>query len=293
MSGSRNRSPLKFGTSSSSNSLVRRAEHSSTKMTNYSEINIAREMIPLYEGGSRNYFIQQCEKFIDTYKDTGAGQENCSLNKLFFEICCSKLTGAARDTLVISNSSKWSKLKETLLNRFGDQRNENLLENDLLICYQLANETYDNYERVKAELQHGLEHIAIREKDETLKEYKTKLYNQKALDTYRAGLLEPYRSCISYKTVKSLEDCLVQLRDHDNHKQQISFQNSVRQRTHPKTNLINTQHKNHHFNSLQPPYLKITLILIILHLLHIVIITIININIEIQLHFHVYQLTIK
>ncbi|KAF2891822.1 hypothetical protein ILUMI_14351, partial [Ignelater luminosus] len=148
-------------------------------MSNYSEINIAREMIPQYEEGSKNlsYFLQQCEKCIETYRNKTAGQEDCS----------------ARDTSIISNSSTWTKVRETLLNRFGDQQNEILLENDLATCYQLANENYDQYyERIKEKLHQLLKHVAIKEADETLRDYKVKLYKQRALDTYKAGLLELY-----------------------------------------------------------------------------------------------------
>lgn len=199
--------------------------------TSFTEINLAKEIIPLYEGGSKNlsYFIQQCEKFISAYRVTTVGQEQGTFNKLLFEICCSKLVGAARDTLVVSNCATWTQVKEELLNRFGDQRNETLLENDLITCYQLISETYDQYyERIKAKLQQILEHINLRENDANMRIHKTNMYNDRALNTFQAGLLEPYRSYISYKSPVSLEDCLVQLRKHDNHKQQVNFLNFIR-----------------------------------------------------------------
>lgn len=217
---------------------------------NISEINLAKEIIPQYEGGSKNlsYFIQQCEKFINTYKVMTAGQEQCTLNKLLFEICCSKLTGAARDTLVISNCTTWSQVKDALINRFGDQRNETLLENDLITCYQLANESYDQYyEKIKCKLQILLEHVNLREVDPNIRIYKNNLYNTRALNTYQAGLLEPYRSFILYKSPVSLEDCLVHLRNYDNHKQQINFLNFVRQKTPNKPSKFQ-ETKNHNTN---------------------------------------------
>ncbi|KAF2890829.1 hypothetical protein ILUMI_15344 [Ignelater luminosus] len=166
-------------------------------MSNYSEINIAREMIPQYE------------------EEAKICQEDCSHNKSIFEICCSKIVGSDRDTSIISNCSTWTKVRETLLNRFGDQQNEILLENDLATCYQLANENYDQYyERIKEKLHQLLKHAAIKQADETLRDYKVKLYKQRALDTYKAGLLELYRSFISYKSVGSFENCLVQFRNY-------------------------------------------------------------------------------
>lgn len=222
---------------------------------NISEINLAKEIIPLYEGGSKNlsYFIQQCEKFISTYRITTPGQEQCTLNKLLFEICCSKLTGAARDTLVISNCTTWSQVKDALINRFGDQRNETLLENDLITCFQSTNENYDQYyERIKSKLQILLEHVNLREVDHNIRIYKTNLYTNRALNTYQAGLLEPYRSFILYKSPVSLEDCLVQLRNYDNHKQQINFLNFVRQKTPNKTSRFQEATKPFKANYYQP-----------------------------------------
>lgn len=104
------------------------------------ELSIAREIIPGYEGGNRNfsYFLQQCDKFISCYRDSTVGQENSMHNRFLFEICYSKLTGTARDAVVVVNCTTWSQVKDVLLNRFGDQRNETLLENDLITCFQLS-----------------------------------------------------------------------------------------------------------------------------------------------------------
>lgn len=202
--------------------------------TNFTEINLAKEMIPKYEGGSKNlsYFIIQCEKFICTYRNSTVGQENCTLNKLLFELCCSKLTDAARDTLVVSNCKTWDQVKTTLLNRFGDPRNETLLLNDLTTCYQSNNENYDAYfEKIKGKLQQLLEHISIRESDLNLAQYKIIAHTQTALNTFKAGLLEPYRSHIADQTVNSIEECLLQLRNYDNYRQQVDFLNFMRNKS--------------------------------------------------------------
>ncbi|KAF5301342.1 hypothetical protein FQA39_LY10740 [Lamprigera yunnana] len=232
-------------------------------MANFSEINLAREMIPNYEGDSKNlsYFIQQCEKFILNYKKDENLVENNTFNKLLFEICCSKLIGNARDVLVISNCVTWTEVKNALISMFGDARNETLLENDLTICYQLSNQTYDEYyEVIKSKLQQLLEHLTIKEANLELKVFKTDLYNSKALETFKAGLLEPHRSFISYQTVTSLEDCILQLRNYDNHKQQVNFLNFIRQKptnrnfvrninTHNKPQFQKLTQPNHSFNN--------------------------------------------
>ncbi|KAF5285668.1 hypothetical protein FQA39_LY16532 [Lamprigera yunnana] len=86
------------------------------------------------------------------------------------------------------------------------------------------------------------------------------LYNSKALETFKAGLLEPHRSFISYQTVTSLEDCILQLRNYDNHKQQVNFLNFIRQNptnrnfvrninTHNKPQFQKLTQPNHSFNN--------------------------------------------
>ncbi|KAF5281811.1 hypothetical protein FQA39_LY05025 [Lamprigera yunnana] len=156
-----------------------------------------------------------------------------------------------------SESSNYSRRHS----KFGDARNETLLENDLTICYQLSNQTYDEYyEVIKSKLQQLLEHLTIKEANLELKVFKIDLYNSKALETFKAGLLEPHRSFISYQTVTSLEDCILQLRNYDNHKQQVNFLNFIRQKPRNKNFVrnINTHNKpqfqkltqpNHSFNN--------------------------------------------
>ncbi|KAG5874592.1 hypothetical protein JTB14_001226 [Gonioctena quinquepunctata] len=66
------------------------------------EINMAKDMLPEYSGGSQNlaYFIKQVETYIELLQRQ---EENCLFNKLLFEQVKSKLTGEAR-TLFIMES---------------------------------------------------------------------------------------------------------------------------------------------------------------------------------------------
>lgn len=72
------------------------------------------------------------------------------------------------------------------------------------------------------------------------------MYNTRTLNTFQAGLLEPYRSFLAYKSPASLEDCLVLLRNHDNYKQQVKFLNFVRQRNDSKSTKHSTLQKTHY-----------------------------------------------
>lgn len=244
MSKTRDRSPLKRETNSINsdftNSNSRNINNNTMATHTATEINLAKDMIPKYDGGDRklSHFILQCEKFISMFRNNTPGQEGCTLNVLLFEICCSKLEGEASDTLVTSNCTTWTQVKEILTNRFGDPRNESLLANDLTTCFQSHNESYENYfANIKFKLQKVLEHIAIREANEDIKNFKINSYAQSALNTFKAGLLEPYRSHVSIQPVGSIEDCLLILRNYDNQRQQTEFLNFIRNKTPLKQNM--------------------------------------------------------
>ncbi|KAF5296708.1 hypothetical protein FQA39_LY12408 [Lamprigera yunnana] len=180
---------------------------------NYTELNIAKEIIPQYEGGSKIYHI-----IFNNPKNL---------------LTCFKIRNKVRKiALSIDYYTRF-----VALNRFGDCRNENLLENDLITCFQFTNESYqDYYERIRTKLQCPLEQININEDNEPLKNYKIQIFNKKALATYLSGLVEPYYSFMNYHTVNSLEECLLKLKHYDNHRQQANFMNFMRHKGQNKQN---------------------------------------------------------
>lgn len=105
------------------------------------------------------------------------------------------MTEDARDVLITSNCSKWSEVKDALLDKFGDSRSEELLLHDLTTCYQLHSESYEDYfKRIKRKLQVLLEHINIRNPNKDIRISKENTYTNQALATFKAGITEPYCS---------------------------------------------------------------------------------------------------
>ncbi|KAF5280759.1 hypothetical protein FQA39_LY17983 [Lamprigera yunnana] len=230
---------------------------------NYTELNIAKEIILQYEEGSKNlsYYIQQSEKFINLFQqfekfinlfqNQKQGQENCTFNRLLNEICCSKLTGTARDVFIISNCQTWSQVKTALINRFGDCRNENLLENDLITCFQLTNESYqDYYERIRTKLQCLLEQININEDNEPLKNYKIQIFNKKALATQQANFMNFMRqkgqNKQNYKPINNYQKPQ-QFKPHQNNSPNFNPQNAFRQFNYNPQIPTNNQYKQNFF----------------------------------------------
>lgn len=212
---SRERSPIRLNQKGSNNSMG--------TMANYQEINLAKEMIPEYSGSSQalSYFISKVEKFITLFKNSTPGQQCCVLNRLFV---ISKITGAAKDLLIIESPETWEQVKILLIDRFGDTRNKELLQNDLFTCFQFPTENYGTYcVRIKNKLQTLLEHVNLREINRDIRIYKINHFSKIALTTFKTGISEPYRSHLRYINPQTLEACLTALREFDSNKRQSEF----------------------------------------------------------------------
>jgi hypothetical protein len=200
------------------------------------EMSMAKDMLPEYSGGSKNlaYFIKQVETYLSYLKKE---DEGCLFNCLLFEQIKSKLLGEARDVLISSNCTKWTELKNVLLNRFGDPRSEELLANDLHTCFQLNFESYEQYyERVKNKLQILLEHISIRTPNRDILISKTEMYTSQALATFKSGIVESYCTHLMSSSILTLENALLECRKYDNNKAQVNFMNFMRQNSRKPVN---------------------------------------------------------
>lgn len=215
----RDRSPITFV-------RVHNSSVYNNNMANYQEINLAKEMIPEYSGSTQtlSYFINKAERFITLFRNNLPGQENCTLNQLLLEIVISKINGVARDVLIVETPHTWNGVKNLLIERFGDPRNEDLLLNDLFTCFVNPGEHYETYcNRIKSKLQSLLEHVNLREQNADIRGYKVAQYNKIALNTFKTGIYEPYRSHLRYTNPNSLEACVTTLHEYDNNKRQSEF----------------------------------------------------------------------
>lgn len=216
------------------------------------EINMAKEMLPEYSGGSKNlaYFIRQVETYIALLKRP----EECLFNRLLFEQVKAKLVGEARDVLITTNSANWTLLKDALLQKFGDPRSEEILANDLATCYQNNNESYEQYfEKVKYKLQVLLEHISIRTPNVDIRLSKENMYTNQALMVFKSGILEPYCSHLLNLPITTLEQALFECRRYDNNRSQISFMNFMRNKSKPNNNNKSNFNKQTHNFRPNPP----------------------------------------
>nr|CAH7755887.1 unnamed protein product [Callosobruchus chinensis] len=157
------------------------------------EIMLARDMVPEYYGGSKDLldFINKGEQFIELLKKPDL---NCVFNKLLLHNIVSKIKGEARDLINNTSYSTWRDLKDILVARFGDKRNESSLAQELARMYQNPKESYQNYfDRINAQLQKVLQHVKLHDDPQEFI-IKSKMYSEQALNRFINGLNDQYRS---------------------------------------------------------------------------------------------------
>ncbi|KAL3281963.1 hypothetical protein HHI36_005166 [Cryptolaemus montrouzieri] len=71
--------------------------------------------------------------------------ENLSIFVNEVDNLCKHLEGEARDFLSFQNATNWPSIRRVLLQKYGDQRSEDLLVSSLTHCVQKINETYMQY----------------------------------------------------------------------------------------------------------------------------------------------------
>ena len=114
----------------------------SFSITNKSEIFLLVQALPEYHPGlNLSLFINEVDNLVNHLKDRLTVDLvyilNCSIR--------SKVKGEARDFLAYNNATDWPEIRKTLLQKYGDQRSEELLVSALSQCVQNRGETYLQY----------------------------------------------------------------------------------------------------------------------------------------------------
>lgn len=147
------------------------------------------EAVPVYDGepATLSMFISGGE-YLMQFSDR-TNRDN-PINSYLLRVILSKLTGRA--AVLIGNredANSWPRIKELLLQFFGDQRDENCLLRDLLNLKPERNETpYQFGIRCQDVRSLLLSRIKLYEQDANTRKIKTTLYDQRALDVYLSGL---------------------------------------------------------------------------------------------------------
>ncbi|KAL3269040.1 hypothetical protein HHI36_008123 [Cryptolaemus montrouzieri] len=117
----------------------------------------------------------------------------------------SKIKGEARDFLSFQNATNWPSIRRVLLQKYGDQRSEDLLVSSLTHCVQKRNETYmQYYSRILKSYSDLIQYLTLNIADPVFFEYKKRDMERLALKTIQIGLLEPHRSFLSNFNLNSI-----------------------------------------------------------------------------------------
>ena len=155
-------------------------------------LSIWREAIAAYERAS--HFIQQCDRFVQMLYTA-----NPLVNESLYALIKSKLCGEALDLIVVNNPEGWTECKRILISRYSDPSSEELLFNKISVCYQKANQSFENNaDEIKLRINRLKEHIQLNNENRQLVGMKISFYEKVAKNTFINGIKEPYHSFLTH-----------------------------------------------------------------------------------------------
>lgn len=173
-------------------------------------------IIPNFNGNPNKLhrFISASESILTHYYDRQ--NPNNFQNILLINGVLNKLEGRAEEIIAINGANDWDSIKTTLLQNFGDQRDENCLNQDLVNLRQKPNESpFQFYERVIHLLNTICNYIDLHCVAEE-QQYKRTFFTKQALKTFLAGLKEPLGSTIRAMRPASLAQAIQFINEEDN-----------------------------------------------------------------------------
>lgn len=174
-------------------------------------------IIPNFNGNPNKLyrFIEASEAILTHYFDT----DNAAnfQNVLLLNGILNKLEGRAEEVVAISgSSSNWNGIKDTLIQNFGDQRDENCLNQDLVNLRQKPNETPSQFHERVTHLLNTICNYVDLKCDVRQRNSKRDFFRKQALKTFLAGLREPLGSTIRAMRPDDLTQALQYITEEDN-----------------------------------------------------------------------------
>ena len=213
-------------------------------MADKSEIQLLLHALPEFSPG-QNLSIFTSE--VDNLLQHLEGRVSPDLLYLVNFSIRSKIKGDARDYVAHQNATEWKTIRNALIQKYGDQRSEELLVSALRQCVQQRNETYlDFYTKLLKCFNDLIQNISLHNNDPHYLAYKKIDYAKLALKTFQIGLLEPYRTYISNFELTTIDEYLNKCKLYDNRKQEWEYCDFIRRSQSPYS-----QQKSYPSNSMQ------------------------------------------
>lgn len=207
-----------------------------------SELTALTNTLPeFYPGGNLSTFINAVDNLI-RFLDK---KLTPSQVYLFNVSVLAKVKNEARDYLNFHNETEWSGIRNALLRKYGDQRNEEILLSALRSTVQKQNETYSEYyDRVLLAQNDLMQYVQLHEVDQNIIAFKRNFYQKQTLQVFCSGINDPYHEYLMHFDLISLEEALNKCKIYDNKIQEHRYMKYLRHNTDkPKT--INVQKQNH------------------------------------------------
>lgn len=159
------------------------------------------QLLPEFDGSSScslDYFIARCDSFLTNFNRIATAPHAVLINEFLFNVVKSKLKGEARCILDVEANSSYPKLKEKLVRKYGDVKNEQILLKEISNCFQKYDEPYAHYHERLDSLTSRYKNLCKINYSDQILELKLNEIEALSLNTFKAGILEPYRSYLRY-----------------------------------------------------------------------------------------------
>ena len=188
-------------------------------------------LLPEFNGTSScnlDYFLVQCETFLRNFQKSPETPNAELINTFLFNVVKSKIKGEAQTVLDIETNLSFVSLKEKLIRKYGDARDEHILFREISNCWQLKNENFQEYhDRLNQLLIKYKSSLKLNHHSPIL-EMKLHEADSKALNAFRAGVLPPYREFLRYTNLTEFSQALRACRDFDNERAYENYMDSLR-----------------------------------------------------------------
>jgi hypothetical protein len=193
--------------------------------TNLSLLKLYVDTIPTYDGNvnTLEVFINSCDYLFTTF-----GTLANDVNAYLLRVVISKLTGRALILIgTKTDLNTWDLLKNALRLSFGDQRNLDCLEQDLLTLFPFKNEPPLEFGKriqiVRSKLESKLGSVSVTEMCINTKRVYSNQYNKLALKTFIRGLQPQLQNIIRLRNPDTLEQAMAYVTEEENFRYTQNF----------------------------------------------------------------------
>jgi hypothetical protein len=177
---------------------------------NFVLIKYQAENIPSFDGNPKqlNRFIKSCDNFLTAHRNEQ--QANAPINNCLFDTILSKLIGRAADLIASRTElNTWSKVKESLLLTFSDQRSIDCVVQDIISMRLERGESPQNFGlRLQDARSILFSKINMSNDNNEIKAFKIQQYDDLCLKTFINGLNYHMQLVVRLKNPDSLEQAM-------------------------------------------------------------------------------------